>query len=123
MQTIDVDTLRRLSAVRPDGAKVLSLYINLDPTEFATPPARASAITSLMNDAQHQVEEIDGDLSHDDRMALREDVDAVREALASRGVNVGDVQQLGPEGSPGSRFLFFEDPDGNSWAVQELKRS
>jgi catechol 2,3-dioxygenase-like lactoylglutathione lyase family enzyme len=52
-----------------------------------------------------------------------EDLDAVREALAGRGVGVGDVQQLGPEGSPGSRFLFFEDPDGNGWAVQEFKRS
>jgi catechol 2,3-dioxygenase-like lactoylglutathione lyase family enzyme len=52
-----------------------------------------------------------------------EDIDAAREALASRGVPVGDVQQLGPEGTPGSRFLFFEDPDGNGWAVQELKRS
>jgi catechol 2,3-dioxygenase-like lactoylglutathione lyase family enzyme len=52
-----------------------------------------------------------------------EDLDAVREALAGRGVGVGDVQQLGPEGSPGSRFLFFEDPDGNRWAVQEFKHS
>jgi catechol 2,3-dioxygenase-like lactoylglutathione lyase family enzyme len=52
-----------------------------------------------------------------------EDIDAVRAALAGRGVRVGDVQQLGPEGSPGSRFLFFEDPDGNGWAVQEVKRS
>jgi catechol 2,3-dioxygenase-like lactoylglutathione lyase family enzyme len=52
-----------------------------------------------------------------------EDVDAVRETLAGRGVRVSDVQQLGPEGSPGSRFAFFEDPDGNTWAVQELKRS
>jgi catechol 2,3-dioxygenase-like lactoylglutathione lyase family enzyme len=52
-----------------------------------------------------------------------EDVDAVREALASRGVPVGEVQQLGPEGTPGSRFLFFDDPDGNGWAVQELKPS
>ena len=51
-----------------------------------------------------------------------EDVDAVREELAGRGVPVGEVQQLGPEGSPGSRYLFFEDPDGNGWAVQELKR-
>src|SRR5437867_4477696 len=31
------------------------------------------------------------------------DIDAAREALASRGVGVGLVQQLGPEGSPGSR--------------------
>jgi catechol 2,3-dioxygenase-like lactoylglutathione lyase family enzyme len=52
-----------------------------------------------------------------------EDIDAVREQFAGRGVGVSDVQQLGPEGSPGSRFLFFEDPDGNTWAVQELKRS
>jgi catechol 2,3-dioxygenase-like lactoylglutathione lyase family enzyme len=52
-----------------------------------------------------------------------EDIDAVRETLADRGVGVGEVQQLGPEGSPGSRFCFFEDPDGNTWAVQELKRS
>jgi catechol 2,3-dioxygenase-like lactoylglutathione lyase family enzyme len=52
-----------------------------------------------------------------------EDIGAIRAALADRGVAVGDVQQLGPEGSPGSRFLFFEDPDGNTWAVQELKRS
>ena len=52
-----------------------------------------------------------------------DDVDAVREMLAGRGVAVGDVQQLGPEGTPGSRYVFFQDPDGNEWAVQELKRS
>jgi catechol 2,3-dioxygenase-like lactoylglutathione lyase family enzyme len=48
-----------------------------------------------------------------------EDIDAVRAAMAERGVPVGEVQQLGPEGAPGSRFCFFEDPDGNMWAVQE----
>ena len=48
-----------------------------------------------------------------------EDIDAVRAGLAERGVPVGEVQQLGPEGAPGSRFCFFEDPDGNMWAVQE----
>ncbi len=52
-----------------------------------------------------------------------EDIDAARELLTTRGVPVGEVQQLGPEGAPGSRFAFFEDPDGNGWAVQELKRS
>jgi hypothetical protein len=52
-----------------------------------------------------------------------EDVDAVRQELGSRGVPVGDVQQMGPEGSPGSRFCFFEDPDSNGWAIQELKHA
>ena len=51
-----------------------------------------------------------------------EDLDAVREQLAGRGVGISEIQQLGPEGTPGSRFSFFEDPDGNTWAVQELKR-
>jgi catechol 2,3-dioxygenase-like lactoylglutathione lyase family enzyme len=51
-----------------------------------------------------------------------EDLDAVREQLNGRGVRISEIQQLGPEGTPGSRFAFFEDPDGNTWAVQELKR-
>ena len=51
-----------------------------------------------------------------------EDIDAVREMLVERGVNVSEVQQLGPEGAPGSRFMFFPDLDGNTWAVQEYKR-
>jgi len=48
-----------------------------------------------------------------------EDIDAVRADMAERGVPVGEVQQLGPEGAPGSRFCFFEDLDGNGWAIQE----
>jgi len=50
-----------------------------------------------------------------------EDVDAARAALAARGVRITDVQQLGPEGAPGSRFAFFTDPDGNGWALQEMR--
>jgi catechol 2,3-dioxygenase-like lactoylglutathione lyase family enzyme len=51
-----------------------------------------------------------------------EDIDSVRETMASRGVQITDIRQLGPEGSPGSRFAFFADPDGNGWSVQEIKR-
>ena len=50
------------------------------------------------------------------------DIDAARAELAGRGVPISEVMQLGPEGSVGSRFAFFEDPDGNGWAVQEIKR-
>ena len=52
-----------------------------------------------------------------------DDIDAVRDALLERGVAAGEVQQLGPEGAPGSRFCFFADPDGNQWSVQEMKRA
>jgi len=84
--TVTRTRLRRLADLAPERGRVLSVYLNLDPAEFATPPARASAITSLLNDAQRKVEELDGDLSHDDRMALREDVDAVRDALEQPGI-------------------------------------
>src|SRR2546423_3592477 len=52
-----------------------------------------------------------------------EDLDAVRSELAGRGVAISEVQQMGPEGMPGSRFCFFDDLDGNTWAVQEYRRS
>jgi catechol 2,3-dioxygenase-like lactoylglutathione lyase family enzyme len=51
-----------------------------------------------------------------------DDIDAARAELAGRGVEITEVQQLGPEGAPGSRFAFFSDPDGNGWAVQEFRR-
>jgi catechol 2,3-dioxygenase-like lactoylglutathione lyase family enzyme len=43
------------------------------------------------------------------------DIVAAREELAGRGVEVSDVQDF-----PWGRFVFFSDPDGNAWAVQEL---
>lgn len=43
------------------------------------------------------------------------DADAARAELAGRGVLVSDVQEF-----PWGRFVFFSDPDGNGWAVQEL---
>jgi catechol 2,3-dioxygenase-like lactoylglutathione lyase family enzyme len=51
-----------------------------------------------------------------------DDIDALRAELVGRGVEISEVQQLGPEGAPGSRFAFFTDPDGNAWSVQELRR-
>ena len=43
------------------------------------------------------------------------DIDRAREQLLSRGVEVGDVQDF-----PWGRFVFFADPDGNRWAVQQI---
>jgi catechol 2,3-dioxygenase-like lactoylglutathione lyase family enzyme len=44
-----------------------------------------------------------------------QDADAARAELLERGVEVGEVQDF-----PWGRFVFFEDPDGNGWAVQEI---
>ena len=43
------------------------------------------------------------------------DVRAARAELVERGLEVGEVQEF-----PWGRFIFFADPDGNGWAVQEL---
>jgi len=43
------------------------------------------------------------------------DAQAARQALIDRGLEVGEVD-VQPWGS----FIYFSDPDGNSWAVQQL---
>ncbi len=43
------------------------------------------------------------------------DIEAAHAELAGRGVEVSDVQDF-----PWGRFVFFGDPDGNRWAVQQL---
>jgi predicted enzyme related to lactoylglutathione lyase len=43
------------------------------------------------------------------------DIEAAHAELAERGVEVSEVQDF-----PWGRFVFFSDPDGNGWAVQEI---
>lgn len=43
------------------------------------------------------------------------DIEAAHAELAERGVDVSDVQAF-----PWGSFVFFSDPDGNRWAVQQL---
>ncbi|MCW3037021.1 MAG: Glyoxalase/bleomycin resistance protein/dioxygenase [Actinobacteria bacterium] len=59
------------------------------------------------------------------------DIDAARSELAERGVDVSEVQHFesggmvpgpDPERRDYGSYAFFSDPDGNSWAVQEVRR-
>ena len=43
------------------------------------------------------------------------DIQAARAELLERGVEVGEVQVF-----PWGSFVFFSDPDGNGWSVQQL---
>ena len=43
------------------------------------------------------------------------DIHAAHAELAERGVEVSDVQDF-----PWGSFVFFSDPDGNGWAVQQI---
>lgn len=46
-----------------------------------------------------------------------DDVEEVRSHLSSKDVAVSEVSDMG-----GVKYAFFNDPDGNSWALQELPR-
>ena len=45
------------------------------------------------------------------------DADAARAHLVANGVAAGEVQEF-----PWGRFVFFNDPDGNGWAVQQIQQ-
>jgi predicted enzyme related to lactoylglutathione lyase len=46
-----------------------------------------------------------------------DDIAAARAEVAARGVDVSDVSDMG-----GVKYAYFSDPDGNSWALQEIWR-
>jgi predicted enzyme related to lactoylglutathione lyase len=43
------------------------------------------------------------------------DIEAAHDELVKRGAEVSEIQELA-----WGRFVFFADPDGNKWAVQQL---
>ncbi|MEA2444725.1 MAG: hypothetical protein QOJ12_2017 [Thermoleophilales bacterium] len=97
MQTNDLtpEKLRELADLRPDKARVLSLFVNLDPTEFATPPARGSEVRSVLDQAERSIKELkenDG-LTHEQLTALRADIERAREWF-----NNGDFDAKGAHG-------------------------
>ena len=74
-----------------------------------TPPGSACSIalgTGILDTAPGSVQGL---------QMVVPDVEAARAELAERGVEVSDVQHF-----PWGSFVFFTDPDGNGWAVQQL---
>ena len=61
------------------------------------------------------------------------DIEAALEHLETNGIKNGGIKHFGPTGqmedgphperSDFGSYIFLEDPDGNSWAVQEVKHS
>jgi catechol 2,3-dioxygenase-like lactoylglutathione lyase family enzyme len=48
------------------------------------------------------------------------DIEAAHAELAGRGLDVSDPVRYAPD--DGATFLYFKDPDGNGWAIQEYRR-
>ena len=46
-----------------------------------------------------------------------DDLDVARRGLIDNGVEVSDIHAMGG----GVRYAYFSDPDGNSWALQQIR--
>jgi peptide chain release factor subunit 1 len=88
MQANDItrERLRRLADTRPAEGKVLSLFLNLDPREFATAPARSTEIRSMLDRAARQVRD-DESLTHAERAALRADLERLQAEIGNGGID------------------------------------
>ena len=74
-----------------------------------TPPGSACSIALTSGAHQMTPGSIEG------LQMVVDDAEASRRELAERGVEVSDVQVF-----PWGSFVFFQDPDGNGWALQAL---
>jgi len=82
-----------------------------DELRFVQLTPRGSACSIALTSGAHQMEpgSIEG------LQLVVDDAEAARAELAERGVEVSEVQDF-----PWGRFVFFRDPDGNSWSVQQI---
>jgi predicted enzyme related to lactoylglutathione lyase len=74
-----------------------------------TPPGSACSIAIGSGTSQAEPGSVEG------LQVVVPDVEAARAELVERGIEVSEVQQF-----PWGSFVFFSDPDGNGWAVQQL---
>lgn len=98
----DRDQLRTLAELRLDRPVVLSLYLNLDPSEFATPPARKTAVRSLVDEAERRVREGRDGLSQEDKTGLQASLERVTALLEN------DLPSDGAHGLA----VFASEPSG-----------
>jgi peptide chain release factor subunit 1 len=134
--------LRELAKLRPEDAKVLSLYLNLDPSEFPTPRHRSTELESLLDLVERGLR-ADG-LDHAQREALKHDVERIRswftnefDASGTRGVVVfassgADLFEVYPLARPIRSEITIDDspfieplagmPGGDGYGVLLINR-
>lgn len=103
------DTRGRLRTVDAEGHRVLCVYLGFDPTQMPNLRERRMEANSLLTQAEHRYG-ADQELSRANRMALREDIQSVRELLS-------DDEELAPESAHGLA-IFSSVPAGISEIVR-----
>lgn len=119
------DVSRAIGFYRDKVGFALDLHQTMgDSVEIAqlTPPGSGCSITVSLGMVDMEPGSVKG------LQLVVPDIDAARTQLLERGVDVSPVRHVDMGGSwewvdgPGGRwnsFIFFDDPDGNSWVVQE----
>jgi catechol 2,3-dioxygenase-like lactoylglutathione lyase family enzyme len=74
-----------------------------------TPPGSACSIALGKGVSQKEPGSVEG------LQVVVADIEEAKATLAAGGVEVTDVQDF-----PWGRFVYFSDPDGNGWAVQQI---
>jgi predicted enzyme related to lactoylglutathione lyase len=84
---------------------------------FAQLTPRGSGCSIVMGTLPAQREMTPGSLKG--TQLVVSDAQAARDELVSRGVDASEIQVIDPR--DGGTFFGFADPDGNTWAVQEIR--
>jgi len=115
----DVDRAKEFYSARLGFAIDVDTEVNNMRIVQATPPGSACSITFGTGLSTSEPGSVKG------LQLVVADIVAARAELAGRGADVSPVRHLedgewldGP-GGPWNSFIFFDDPDGNSWTVQE----
>src|SRR5215212_7615681 len=112
-QSLSRGRLRRLADVHPDRGRVLSVFMNLDPSELPTPAARSSAVTSILTEAARRVEAAQ-ELAHVERVreVLNGDIASNgTRALAVFACQPADLFEVVPLREPlDSRVVLDDSP-------------
>jgi catechol 2,3-dioxygenase-like lactoylglutathione lyase family enzyme len=108
----DVDRAKAFYAEKA-GFTVDHDHVVSDDIRFVqiTPPGSACSIAFGKGVSEMEPGSLDG------LQVVVLDINTARAELSDRGVEVSDVQEF-----PWGKFVFFRDPDGNGWSVQELVR-
>src|SRR3712207_3714674 len=93
--------LRTLADARAESGRIVSVYLNLDPTHFGTAPARATAIGPLVNELDAKLGGVE--LGHQERTALEEAGELIKAELQR-----GDIADGGTQGVA----VFANSEDG-----------
>src|ERR1700759_1662187 len=73
---------------------VVSVYLDLDPAQFATAPARATQVRSLIDEAERDGRLSRDELSHEDRTVLTSDLERLQQYLGSDELPVSGARTV-----------------------------